>query len=118
VQNEEDLEEVTDVTEISVPDLLAPASDRRPACLLARTCLLAPGVIDPAAAVHLAEEAVAAMLRCAWYLHTLALAHYRAGRYQRTVERLLESIEVDPVWRHGRTRVTSRLRRQRRRRRR
>jgi serine/threonine protein kinase/Tfp pilus assembly protein PilF len=77
---------------------LAPATDGRPAYLLARTCLLAPGGIDPAAAVRLAEEALTAMPRAAWYLHTLALAHYRAGQYLQAVERLQRSIEVDPAW--------------------
>jgi tetratricopeptide (TPR) repeat protein len=77
---------------------LEPGGDGRPAYLLARTCLLAPGGVEPAAGVRLAEEALAAAPQYAWYLHALALAHYRAGQYQRAVERLQESIKVDPGW--------------------
>jgi tetratricopeptide (TPR) repeat protein len=53
------------------------------AYILARTCGLAPQAIaDSQRAVHWAEQAVAGSPADGWYLHALALAHYRAGHYQ------------------------------------
>jgi serine/threonine protein kinase/Flp pilus assembly protein TadD len=45
-----------------------------------------------------AERAVAAAPTNAWYLHCLALAHYRAGRYDQAIRRLKESQKVGPDW--------------------
>jgi tetratricopeptide (TPR) repeat protein len=59
--------------------------------LLARLCVLAPDSgIDPAEAIRLCEQ-VAQKERTPWYLHTLGLAHYRAGQYDRAISRLQES---------------------------
>src|SRR5262249_58150654 len=33
-----------------------------------------------------------------WYLHALALAHYRAGQFEKAVERSQESLRADPRW--------------------
>jgi tetratricopeptide (TPR) repeat protein len=71
----------------------------RTAYLAARTCVLAPDAIeDPARAVRLAEQAVAADPPCAWYLHTLGMAHYRAGDFDQAIQRLRESIDAKPAW--------------------
>jgi tetratricopeptide (TPR) repeat protein len=48
--------------------------------------------------VQTAEGAVAVHPRFGWYLYTLALAHYRAGRLDEALGRLRESLEVDPGW--------------------
>jgi tetratricopeptide (TPR) repeat protein len=60
--------------------------------------MLGPGATDPAAVVTMAEQAVAADPRCAWYLHTLGMAHYRAGKFDRAIERLRESAAARPAW--------------------
>jgi tetratricopeptide (TPR) repeat protein len=72
--------------------------DRRATYLVARSCLLAPNGVDPAEGVRLAEQALAAAPRYAWHLHTLALAHYRAGQFEQAVRRLEESMEANPGW--------------------
>src|SRR5262249_12907433 len=36
--------------------------------------------------------------RAAWYLHTLGLAHYRAGQFDEAVRRLQESTALTPAW--------------------
>ncbi|HKB37214.1 MAG TPA: tetratricopeptide repeat protein, partial [Gemmataceae bacterium] len=60
--------------------------------VLARTCgLAAEPPADPAQLVRWAERAVASSPRTAWYLHTLGLAHSRAGQGQEAVRRLEES---------------------------
>jgi tetratricopeptide (TPR) repeat protein len=69
---------------------------RRPdaftAFVLARTCGLAPGAVaDPKRAVRWGEQAVRGQAGVAWYLHALALAHYRAGQYEKALRRLEES---------------------------
>src|SRR5262249_23504869 len=49
------------------------------AFVASRTCALRPeGGAPPAQAVLWAEQAVASDPKCPWFLHTLALAHYRA----------------------------------------
>jgi tetratricopeptide (TPR) repeat protein/tRNA A-37 threonylcarbamoyl transferase component Bud32 len=45
-----------------------------------------------------AERAVAAAPNKAWYLHSLALAHYRAGQVDQAVQRVKESQKVAPDW--------------------
>jgi len=45
-----------------------------------------------------AERAVSAVPTNAWYLHSLGLAHYRAGEYDRAIERLKESRKNFPDW--------------------
>ena len=65
----------------------------------ARACLLAPSdAAKPAQLISLAEQAVAGD-RQARYLHLLALAHYRAGRYDKAVESLDEAVKAEPTWR-------------------
>jgi serine/threonine protein kinase/tetratricopeptide (TPR) repeat protein len=66
---------------------------------VARTCALAPGSTpDPVQAVRLAELAVEAEPKWAHNLHTLGLAHYRAGQLDQAVQRFHEAIEVNPEW--------------------
>jgi serine/threonine protein kinase/Flp pilus assembly protein TadD len=74
------------------------AGDPDLAMVLVRTCLLVldPDT-DPAALVELAQTA-GAFSRHAWYLYALGIAHYRAGQYERGVERLRESLKVGFNW--------------------
>ncbi|HEX5105722.1 MAG TPA: tetratricopeptide repeat protein, partial [Pirellulaceae bacterium] len=66
---------------------------------LARTCVLAPHATpDPAQAVRLAELAVSAEPKWAHNLHTLGLAHYRAGQFEEAVRRFHEAIDANPGW--------------------
>jgi serine/threonine protein kinase/tetratricopeptide (TPR) repeat protein len=67
--------------------------------LLARIGLLSP-VADKEAGrlTALAEKALSAGPKMAWYLHTLGLAHYRAGRSDEAVRRLEESLRIAPEW--------------------
>jgi tetratricopeptide (TPR) repeat protein len=63
--------------------------------------ILSVAVVDDKSREHAAkwaERAVAAAPTCAWYLHSLALAHYRAGETDRAIERLKESRKVSPEW--------------------
>jgi tetratricopeptide (TPR) repeat protein len=77
------------------------SSDPNVLHIAARTCALAPKAVpDRGQAVELAKKAVAARPKFGWHLHTLALAHYRAGQLDRAVRRLKESMEVDPGWCH------------------
>jgi hypothetical protein len=66
----------------------------------ARTCaLFHEGVVEHARVLLWAEKAVAAdSPKTAWTLHTLALAHYRAGNLDQTVGFCLESLKADPNW--------------------
>jgi tetratricopeptide (TPR) repeat protein len=67
--------------------------------LVARTLALAPhDVAEPAKAVVLLETVVAVHPRGAWYRHTLAVALYRAGRFEQSVERGQKSMKDDPAW--------------------
>jgi tetratricopeptide (TPR) repeat protein len=71
----------------------------RKSYLLARTCLLSPASgADLAKLSRLAGRAVRAEPRGPWNLHTLGLAHYRAGRYEEAVKRLNEPMQVYPGW--------------------
>jgi serine/threonine-protein kinase len=72
--------------------------DGRTAYLVARACALAPkAVADLHRPITLAEQAVT-FWKTAWHLHTLALAHYRAGHFQEAVYHAQESLAIDPNW--------------------
>jgi tetratricopeptide (TPR) repeat protein len=61
------------------------------ALFLARAWALSPRPVVPAQRiVDLAEKALQAG-RAPWILHTLSLAHYRSGEFERAIERALES---------------------------
>ena len=65
----------------------------RTAYLVARICVLGPDAApDPAKLVEIAERAVKAQ-PIPHYLHTLGLAHYRAGQFDKAVEQLEKSIK-------------------------
>jgi tetratricopeptide (TPR) repeat protein len=67
--------------------------------LLARILALAAhDVTEPGQAVERAEKAVAVHPKEAWYLHTLAVAYYRAGRFALAVEHAQKSMQDDPAW--------------------
>jgi serine/threonine protein kinase/Flp pilus assembly protein TadD len=53
---------------------------------------------DPVRLVELGEALVSGDPRNAVYLHALGAAHYRAGQYERAIQRLQESLEKDPTW--------------------
>jgi eukaryotic-like serine/threonine-protein kinase len=64
-----------------------------------RTCMLQPGAgVEPAQGVRWAEQALANRPKCEWYLHGLALAHYRAGQYDLAIARCQDSINACPGW--------------------
>src|SRR5262249_47444634 len=58
----------------------------------------APETIDRAAAIRLAQRAVAADPKVAWYWYTLGAAQYRAGQHDKAIRSLKESLKVDPAW--------------------
>ena len=63
-----------------------------------RACVLAPEpVIDPADLVRRAQHANA-FEKANWKLYVEGLAHYRAGQYERALERLREAWSLDPNW--------------------
>jgi serine/threonine protein kinase/tetratricopeptide (TPR) repeat protein len=71
----------------------------RKSYLLARICLFAPAAVaDVGGPLAMAEQVVAAQPRVPWYLHTLGLAEYRAGRFDVAVKHLEESMRSDPAW--------------------
>jgi tetratricopeptide (TPR) repeat protein len=76
----------------------AQATDPETCYVVARIASLAPGTADPAQAVQWAEKGVAAFPKKAWYLHTLALAHYRAEQLDQAVRRAEQSLNDDPSW--------------------
>jgi WD40 repeat protein/Flp pilus assembly protein TadD len=77
------------------------AKDGYTALHTARLCVLGPDAgTDPAAALALAKKAVAEKPNTAWYLHTLGLAHYRAGNYQDAVTQFETSLKNDANWGH------------------
>jgi tetratricopeptide (TPR) repeat protein len=76
----------------------AQATDPQTGYVLARMVSLAPGTADRAQAVAWAQKAVAANPRRAWYLHTMGVAHYRAGQFDQAVRRLEQSQQDDPAW--------------------
>jgi tetratricopeptide (TPR) repeat protein len=70
----------------------------RKSYLLARICLLAPdAVADSDQVLQLAEEAVRAE-RDSHELHTLGLAHCRAGQHDESIKLFHESIKADARW--------------------
>jgi Flp pilus assembly protein TadD len=77
-------------------------TDPRKAYAVARTLLLVPGAgPDAARAAELAAKAVAADPKVPFYLHTLGLAHYRAGQYEPASRRLHECLKAHPWWAPG-----------------
>jgi tetratricopeptide (TPR) repeat protein len=69
-----------------------PEPDEFLSFVLARSCGVAPdGAADPAQAVAWAEKMIRAGGKQAWYLHTLGLAHYRAGAWEQARQRFEES---------------------------
>jgi tetratricopeptide (TPR) repeat protein len=78
--------------------LAGPAARGREAYLVARLGTLAPGGPEPAQLLRLAERAVQVGPHEAHYLHTLGLAHYRAGQYEQAVRRFRESMRANPAW--------------------
>jgi serine/threonine protein kinase/tetratricopeptide (TPR) repeat protein len=72
------------------------------AYFVSRTCTMLPQrETDQAQVLVWAEKAVAADPKAPWCLHTLALAHYRAGHLDHTVRYCLESRKADPKWDGG-----------------
>jgi tetratricopeptide (TPR) repeat protein len=72
------------------------------AYFVSRTCtMLAQGGTNPAQVLVWAEKAVAAEPKAAWSLHTLALAHYRAGHLDQAVRYCRQSLDADPKWDGG-----------------
>jgi tetratricopeptide (TPR) repeat protein len=64
-----------------------------------RACMLHPeGGTAPAQGVLWAEKAVAGDPKAGWYIHALALAHYRAGKFDQAVRSCGESQQADPHW--------------------
>jgi eukaryotic-like serine/threonine-protein kinase len=75
------------------------SKNARTAYLAARTAVLAPNDLDDATRiVKLAEQPVAAYPKAAHYLHTLGMAHLRAGEFDTAIRRLRESGEIKPDW--------------------
>jgi tetratricopeptide (TPR) repeat protein len=70
---------------------------RFPTYFAARSsALAADSGVDHAQVVRLAEEAVGPNPDNSWMLHTLALAHYRAGEFTRAIEQAQQSIQGSP----------------------
>jgi tetratricopeptide (TPR) repeat protein/serine/threonine protein kinase len=69
---------------------------------LAHACVLAPGGLDPTAALSLAERRLAMTARPSghypWSIHLVALAHYRAGHYPQAVEWATRGLKEDPAF--------------------
>jgi Flp pilus assembly protein TadD len=62
---------------------------------LASACVLAPdAVTDLLVPVQLAEKAVNSSPKSSTYLTTLGAAHYRAGQYDRAIQRLNEAVQA------------------------
>jgi tetratricopeptide (TPR) repeat protein len=62
---------------------------------LAWACVLAPdAVADPLVPVQLAEKAVKSAPKSSTYLTTLGAAHYRAGQYDRAIQRLDDAMQA------------------------
>jgi serine/threonine protein kinase/tetratricopeptide (TPR) repeat protein len=69
------------------------------AFLASRTCMLRPETAaPPKEGVAWAEQAVASRANVPWYLHGLALAHYRFGQWEEAAARSQESLKADPHW--------------------
>jgi tetratricopeptide (TPR) repeat protein len=66
---------------------------------VAQACSLGPRpAADAAEPVAFAQRAVNAFPNLGWHLHTLGMAHYRAGQYDHAVRRFRESLDRDPEW--------------------
>ncbi len=71
----------------------------REACLAVRAMTFAPNALsEPTEAVKLAEQIVAQSPNDVEYLHTLGMAHLRAGNYDQAIERFRESSILMPTW--------------------
>jgi serine/threonine protein kinase/Flp pilus assembly protein TadD len=71
----------------------------RAAYIVGRTCLLAPeGGDSTTRAMRWTEKAMTSGTRGPWCIHTLALAHYRAGRFEQAVRYCRESQRADSRW--------------------
>jgi tetratricopeptide (TPR) repeat protein len=67
--------------------------------IVSRTCLLAPREKDePEPDLRWAQPMIAGQPASAWYHHTLALAHYRAGRFEQARACSDASIRAEPLW--------------------
>ncbi len=78
-------------------DKLAKTIDPRTAYLVARVCALAPDTVpDPRTPLQMAERAARAQ-PVPHYVHTLGLACYRAGQFERAIDHLERSSKG--VWR-------------------
>ncbi len=53
---------------------------------------------DDSVPMRLAEQALSASPKLAWYLYGVGAAHYRAGRYEEAISRLNESLQRQPKW--------------------
>jgi tetratricopeptide (TPR) repeat protein len=63
--------------------------------ILAWACVLAPSAVaDPLVPVQLAEKAVKRFPKISGFLDTLGAAHYRAGQYDRAIQRLNEAMQA------------------------
>jgi WD40 repeat protein/serine/threonine protein kinase/tetratricopeptide (TPR) repeat protein len=64
-----------------------------------RTVLLNPSSgIDPGQSLCWAEASIPGDPKSVCALHVLALAHYRAGQFDRAIQRSGESLQADPRW--------------------
>jgi serine/threonine protein kinase/tetratricopeptide (TPR) repeat protein len=64
-----------------------------------RICMLHPDVQnDLAKGLSWAKMAVASQPKCPWYLHCIALAHYRAGDFVQAITSCNDSLQADPRW--------------------
>src|SRR5260370_36014973 len=61
------------------------------AFLASRACMLHPQM-DHAQGLLWADKAVSSDPKCPWYLHVLALAHYRPGQWDKAIEQCLCSL--------------------------
>jgi tetratricopeptide (TPR) repeat protein len=73
--------------------------------LLAHTCVLdSQALADSTQVVQLADQRLARHTpysgHTPWSAHVLALAHYRAGRYDTAVAGLRKRLEADAAWQH------------------
>jgi serine/threonine protein kinase/WD40 repeat protein/tetratricopeptide (TPR) repeat protein len=68
--------------------------------MVARIVSLAPHKItDPDQVVRQAQEASGEFRQHPWVRHTLAVASYRAGRFESALEQCQQSMKLDPAWR-------------------
>lgn len=66
---------------------------------ISRACSLSDVAgLDRTAATRLAQQAVSANPKSAWYLYGLGVAHYRNAQYEQSIARLQESLQPQPNW--------------------